>query len=235
MNFIDELRNLDFNDIGRWPMAVQAFFVALFFIVASVAGFWFFVWQEKAPILARAETEERELRSSFEEKQRKAANFTAYKTQLAEIEQSFGTMLRQLPGKTEIPNLLVDISQTGLAAGLQEELFQPLDEDRRDFYAEKPIKIRLSGSYHEFGRFVSEIAALPRIVTLHDLEITPKGKDPAFDELVLNVTAKTYRYLDEEEVAAAQADEDAKAPKGKRAPARKPADKADKDKAKAKA
>jgi type IV pilus assembly protein PilO len=144
-------------------------------------------------------------------------------------------MLRQLPGKTEIPNLLVDISQTGLAAGLQEELFQPLDEDRRDFYAEKPIKIRLSGSYHEFGRFVSEIAALPRIVTLHDLEITPKGKDPAFDELVLNVTAKTYRYLDEEEVAAAQADEDAKAPKGKRAPARKPADKADKDKAKAKA
>jgi type IV pilus assembly protein PilO len=235
MNFIDELRNLDFNDIGRWPMAVQAFFVALFFIVASVAGFWFFVWQEKAPILARAETEERELRSSFEEKQRKAAHFTAYKTQLAEIEQSFGTMLRQLPGKTEIPNLLVDISQTGLAAGLQEELFQPLDEDRRDFYAEKPIKIRLSGSYHEFGRFVSEIAALPRIVTLHDLEITPKGKDPAFDELVLNVTAKTYRYLDEEEVAAAQADEDAKAPKGKRAPARKPADKADKDKAKAKA
>jgi type IV pilus assembly protein PilO len=228
MNFIDELRNLDFNDIGRWPMAVQAFFVALFFIVASVAGFWFFVWQEKAPILARAETEERELRSSFEEKQRKAANFTAYKTQLAEIEQSFGTMLRQLPGKTEIPNLLVDISQTGLAAGLQEELFQPLDEDRRDFYAEKPIKIRLSCSYHEF-------AALPRIVTLHDLEITPKGKDPAFDELVLNVTAKTYRYLDEEEVAAAQADEDAKAPKGKRAPARKPADKADKDKAKAKA
>jgi type IV pilus assembly protein PilO len=233
MNFIDELRNLDFNDIGRWPMAVQAFFVALFFIVASVAGFWFFVWQEKAPILARAETEERELRSSFEEKQRKAANFTAYKTQLAEIERSFGTMLRQLPGKTEIPNLLVDISQTGLAAGLQEELFQPLDEDRRDFYAEKPIKIRLSGSYHEFGRFVSEIAALPRIVTLHDLEIIPKGKDPAFDELVLNVTAKTYRYLDEEEVAAAQAAEDAKAPKGKRTPARKPADKADKAKAKA--
>jgi type IV pilus assembly protein PilO len=231
MNFIDELRNLDFNDIGRWPMAVQAFFVGLFFLVASVAGFWFFVWQAKAPILARAETEERELRSSFEEKQRKAANFTAYKTQLAEIERSFGTMLRQLPGKTEIPNLLVDISQTGLAAGLQEELFQPLDEDRRDFYAEKPIKIRLSGSYHEFGRFVSDIAALPRIVTLHDLEITPKGKDPAFDELVLNVTAKTYRYLDEDEVAAAQAAEEAKAPKGRRAPARKKADKADKAKA----
>lgn len=219
MNFIDELRNLDFNDIGRWPLPVQAFFVALFFLVASAGGFWFFVWQEKAPLLDRAQAEERELRTSFEEKQRKAANFSAYKSQLAEIERSFGTMLRQLPGKTEIPNLLVDISQTGLAAGLQEELFQPLDEVRRDFYAEKPIRIRLSGQYHEFGRFVSDIAALPRIVTLHDIEITPKGKDPGFDELVLNVTAKTYRYLDEQEVAEAQAADDAKAGKGKRAPA----------------
>ena len=125
-------------------------------------------------------------------------------------------MLRQLPGKTEIPNLLVDISQTGRGSGLQEELFQPGEEIRKDFYAEKPIKIRLSGSYHEFGRFVSDIAALPRIVTLHDIEIAPKGKDPGFDELVLNVTAKTYRYLDEDELqAAAAAETEAKGPRGK--------------------
>lgn len=214
MNFLDELRNLDFNDIGRWPLLIQAFFVALFFFVASAAGFYFLVYDKQMPRLEKAQAEERDLRSTFEQKQRKAANFTAYKNQLAEIERSFGTMLRQLPSRTEIPNLLVDISQTGLAAGLQEELFQPMPEVRKDFYAEKPIKIRLSGSYHQFGRFVSDIAALPRIVTLHDIEITPKGKDAAFDQLELNVTAKTYRYLDEEELAAAAAEE-AKSTRGK--------------------
>jgi len=209
MSFLEDLKSLDINDIGRWPMPIQAFFIMVFLLIASAGGFWFFVWQNQMPRLEKAEAEERELRSTFEAKQKKAANFSAYKAQLAEIERSFGTMLRQLPGKTEIPNLLVDISQTGLGAGLEEELFQPMDEVRKDFYAEKPIKIRLSGSYHEFGQFVSEIAALPRIVTLHDIEITPKGKDSTFDELVLNVTAKTYRYLDEEEVSAAAA-EDAK-------------------------
>jgi type IV pilus assembly protein PilO len=201
VNFLQQLRQLDFNDIGRWPFVFHAFFVGLFFLVAAVLGFYLFVWQNQMPLLEKAEKEEQELRASFEQKQRKAANFTAYKAQLAEIERSFGTMLRQLPGKTEIPNLLVDISQTGLGAGLQEELFQPLDEMRKDFYAEKPIKIRLKGAFHEFGRFVSDIAALPRIVTLHDIEITPAGKDAGPDELVLNVLAKTYRYLDENEAA----------------------------------
>ena len=177
MNFLDELKSLDINDIGRWPMPIQAFFMLLVFLIATGGAFWFFVWQNQMPRLEKAQVEERELRTTFEAKQKKAANFSAYKAQLAEIERSFGTMLRQLPGKTEIPNLLVDISQTGLGAGLQEELFQPTDENRKDFYAEKPIKIRLSGSYHEFGRFVSDIAALPRIVTLHDIEIVPKGKD----------------------------------------------------------
>jgi type IV pilus assembly protein PilO len=108
-------------------------------------------------------------------------------------------MLRQLPGKTEIPNLLVDISQTGLAAGLREELFQPREEIQKDFYAEKPIKIRLKGSYHEFGKFVSDIAALPRIVTLHDIEITPENAQDSSDALVLNVTAKTYRYMGQDD------------------------------------
>jgi type IV pilus assembly protein PilO len=217
MSFIEDLKNLDINDIGRWPLAIQAFFMGLFFIIATAGAFYVFVWKNQMPRLEKAQAEERELRTEFEAKQKKAANFSAYKSQLAEIERSFGTMLRQLPGKTEIPNLLVDISQTGLGAGLQEELFQPMEEVRKDFYAEKPIKIRLSGSYHEFGRFVSEIAALPRIVTLHDIEITPKGKDVGFDELILNVTAKTYRYMDEEEVNAAAAPEDGKARKGGKA------------------
>ena len=199
MNFLDELRNLDFNDIGRWPFLFRVIAVCLFFIVITVGGFYYFVYTAQMPRLERAEQEEQELRAVFENKQKKAVNFDAYKEQLAEIERSFGTMLRQLPGKTEIPNLLIDISQTGLAAGLQEELFQPVDELQKDFYAEKPIKIRLKGKYHEFGRFVSDIAALPRIVTLHDIEIRQdRGGDSASGELTLNVTAKTYRYLDEE-------------------------------------
>jgi type IV pilus assembly protein PilO len=199
-NIIEELRNLDVNDIGRWPLLFRAAFIALAFIAATGVGYYYFVYELKMPVLERAEAEELELRSSFEAKQRKAANFDAYQQQLAEIERSFGTMLRQLPGKTEIPNLLVDISQTGLAAGLDEKLFQPMGEIRKDFYAEKPIKIRLDGSYHEFGDFVSEIAALPRIVTLHDIEISMEsGADTDFDKLVLDVIAKTYRYMDDEE------------------------------------
>ncbi|MDH4021495.1 MAG: type 4a pilus biogenesis protein PilO [Gammaproteobacteria bacterium] len=220
MNFLEELKNLDINDIGRWPMPVQAFFMLLVFLIATAGAFWFFVWENQMPRLEKAQAEERQLKTSFESKQKKAANFTAYKAQLTEIERSFGTMLRQLPGKTEIPNLLVDISQTGLGAGLQEELFQPTDEIRKDFYAEKPIKIRLSGSYHEFGKFVSDIAALPRIVTLHDIEAVPKGSDAGFDELVLNLTAKTYRYLDEEELAAVAAEDEAKSGRGKKGKAR---------------
>ena len=199
MNFLDELKNLDFNDIGRWPLLFRALFVGLFFAVIVGVGFYFLVYSEQMPRLERAEQEEKELRASFEQKQKKAVNFAAYQEQLAEIERSFGAMLTQLPGKTEIPNLLVDISQTGLAAGLQEELFQPLDENQKDFYAEKPIKIRLKGSYHEFGKFVSDIAALPRIVTLHDIEIGRESGDSTGEDLVLKVTAKTYRYLEDED------------------------------------
>jgi len=199
MNFLEELQSLDFNDIGRWPFLYRAAAVALAGAIATIAGIYLFVYEEKMPLLEKAEAEERELRVVFEEKQRKAANFSAYQEQLAEIERSFGTMLQQLPGKTEIPNLLVDISQTGLGAGLDEKLFQPMSEVRKDFYAEKPIQIKLDGSYHEFGNFVSDIAALPRIVTLHNIEIRPVGKNSGYDNLVLNVTAKTYRYLEDDE------------------------------------
>jgi type IV pilus assembly protein PilO len=158
-----------------------------------------FVWDDDRPVLQRAEADELDLRSQFENKQQRAANLDAYKAQLVEMERSFGAMLRQLPGKTEVPNLLVDISQTGLAAGLQEKLFQPGAEESKGFYAELPIKIRLVGSYHEFGTFVSGIAALPRIVTLHDIQITPLGdKAGGYDNLVMDVTAKTYRYIEDE-------------------------------------
>ena len=130
-------------------------------------------------------------------KQRRAANLDAYKAQLKEMEVSFGAMLRQLPSRTEVPSLLVDISQTGLAAGLEERLFQPSSEIKKDFYAELPIKIRLQGSYHDLAQFVSGIAALPRIVTLHDVLIQPE-KNTGGNKLILDVTAKTYRYLEEE-------------------------------------
>jgi type IV pilus assembly protein PilO len=156
-----------------------------------------FVIKTDMPLLERAQADEQTLRATFEQRQRRAANFDAYRAQLAEMEESFGTMLRQLPGRTEVPNLLVDISQTGLAAGLEENLFQPQAEIRRDFYAELPIRIRLTGSFHEFGNFVSGIAALPRIVTLHDISI--RRVDPnVYDRLTLDVTAKTYRYLEED-------------------------------------
>jgi type IV pilus assembly protein PilO len=197
MNFIEELQSLDTNDPGRWPLPFRIGAVVITFVALVAFGVWMFVVKTEIPLLDRAKLEEQELRATFEQKQRRAANFDAYRTQLAEIERSFGTMLRQLPGRTEVPNLLVDISQTGLGAGLEEKLFQPMGEIQRDFYAELPIRIRLTGSYHELGNFVSGIAALPRIVTLHDITITPAAQN-VFDELTLDVTAKTYRYLDED-------------------------------------
>ena len=200
MSLLEELQDLDLNDIGRWPFLFRAAAVAIIFVIATSGGIYYFVYEEKIQVLEDAQAQEANLRVIFEEKQRKASNFDAYQEQLEEIERSFGTMLRQLPGKTEIPNLLVDISQTGLAAGLKEKLFQPMDEVKRDFYAEKPIKIKLDGSFHEFGSFVSDIAGLPRIVTIHDIAITPVGKDGDYDDLILDLTAKTYRYMDDDQI-----------------------------------
>ena len=214
MNLIEELRSLDPQDPGRWPLPIRIGAVAIWFVALTVAFCYFVVWNQKQPDLERAESEEVKLREEFTTKHAKAVNLEVYKGQLKDIERSFGALLRQLPGKTEVPNLLVDISQTGLGAGLEEKLFQPAAEQKRDFYAELPIKIRLSGSYHEFGEFVSGIAALPRIVTLHDIEIKPVSAKDSYDELTLDLTAKTYRYLDEEELAASDAD--------KRAVARRP-------------
>jgi type IV pilus assembly protein PilO len=220
----EQLRNLDPNDPGRWPIGVRVATVVLLFLVAAAGGYYFFVWKSQRPVLLEERAKEGQLLESLTTKAKRAANLEAYRVQLAEMEKSFGAMLRQLPNKTEVPNLLVDISQTGLAAGLEEKLFQPQGENKKDFYAELPISIRLTGGYHEMGKFASGIAALPRIVTLHDIEITPAtGKgvaDP--NELTLNVTAKTYRYLDEEEQAAAEPIDKGKAKKdrkGKKKPA----------------
>ena len=204
MNLIEELRTLDPRDpaAGRCRSASAR----------SPCGSWCSrssfrtcsSGTDKRPELDQRETEEQQLRDEFRTKHAKAVNLDVYKQQLKDIERSFGALLRQLPGKTEVPNLLVDISQTGPGAGLEEKLFQPAAEQKKDFYAELPIKIRLSGSYHEFGEFVSGIAALPRIVTLHDIEIKTDSKGRLRSALTLDLTAKTYRYLDEEELAAAR-------------------------------
>ena len=197
MSVIDELQALDINDIGRWPLPFRAGLIGLIFVIVLGIGVYLTIIQDKAPQLQRVAAEEATLKVTFENKQKKAANYEAYKLQLAQMEQSFGTMLRQLPGETEIPSLIVDISQTGLAAGLQEKLFQPQAEIPKDFYAEKPIKIQLTGGYHEIANFVSGIAALPRIVTLHNINITTEDKS-TFDKLSIEVTAQTYRYIEEE-------------------------------------
>jgi type IV pilus assembly protein PilO len=231
--FLEQLRALDPNDPGRWPLAVRVGTVALLFALAAAAGYWYFVWKAKRPELLEARAKETELWNTLETKARKAANLQAYKDQLAEMEKSFGAMLRQLPNKTEVPNLLVDISQTGLAAGLEEKLFQPQGEVRKDFYAELPITIRLTGNYHQMGNFAGGIAALPRIVTLHDIEIVPAGGKDARGtgavpgDLTLNVTAKTYRYLDDEEQEA-ETDAAAKGDKKSDKKGSRKADKADK-------
>jgi len=205
LNFLEEIRDLDPRDPGRWPLPVLVAAVAATFFVLAIFLTWFFVWQDVRPELQQKEAQELSLRQEFQQKHARAVNLAVYKQQLKDLQRSFGALLRQLPGKTEVPNLLVDISQTALGAGLQQKLFQPEPEQAQDFYAELPIKMVLTGSYHQFGEFVSGIAALPRIVTLHDIEIQPaKAGGGDYDDLTLTLTAKTYRYLDQDEMAAAQ-------------------------------
>ncbi len=210
MNLVEELKSLDTNDPGRWPLPFRIAAVVIIFLLVAIGGVYMTVYKNKVPQLEAAEARETELKSQFELDQRKAANLADYKEQLEQMKRSFGTMLRQLPGQTEIPNLIVDISQTGLGAGLDEKLFETQNEVRREFYAEKPIKIRLAGGYHEIAHFASGVAALPRIVTLHDIQIKPevdrtRGNDnnnrrgPLREQLIIDVTAKTYRYLEDDE------------------------------------
>lgn len=195
---LDELNSLDPQNIGAWPLPVRAVVIALV-CVGIAYGVWL---KDVEPQLQEIETvkqEEISLRETLDFKQRKASNLEALKEQLAEMKQSFGDMIRQLPDKTEVAGLIVDISQTGLAAGLTFELFKPGKEKPAEFYSELPISIRVVGEYHQFGEFVSGIATLPRIVTTHDISITKSAKDSKKGSLVMTATAKTYRALDEEE------------------------------------
>lgn len=198
---ISDLNQLDFNNVGKWPMPTRVAAIAIVCIIVLAAGFWFDT-QEQIKVLGQAEEKESELKTTFEQKQNKAANLDVYRKQLLDIKKSFGTMLRQLPGKTEVEGLIDDVSQKGINSGLQFDLFKPEQESPVEFYAELPIKIRVAGNYNEFGDFVSGVAALPRIVTLHDISITPlsgsKDKKDLKGSLVMEATAKTYRYLEEE-------------------------------------
>ena len=194
-----DLNNLDISSIGTWPMAVKAALIAVVCIIVLALGY-FLDTKKQLETLELSRTEETNLKKDFEAKQAKAVNLDAYKKQMEEMKQSFGAMLRQLPSKTEVDDLLVDISQTGLASGIEFQLFKPEAERQIEFYAELPINIAMSGTYHQFGRFVSGIAALPRIVTLHNITISGgKNKD---GKLRMKLQAKTYRYLDEAEIAA---------------------------------
>ena len=202
MNLIEQFQALDWRDPGRWPLGIRIMVASFVFVVASFLFSMVLIYNTQMDEYEQVQTEQDQLWAEFEQKQHQAANFAAYRAQLKDMERSFGAMLRQLPGRTEVPNLLVDISQTGNGAGLDEKLFQQGAELKQDFYAELPIKIRLTGSYHEFGNFVSGIAALPRIVTLHDIQIQPElPKSVGSDQLVLDLTAKTYRYLEDDEMS----------------------------------
>ena len=193
---LQELQTLDAENPGAWPTWVRIASVILLAVGVIAGGLWFLVKPE-VENLDRIVAEEQTLRSEFERKQRKVAALDAYKEQLQEMERSFGAMLRQLPSKAEVPNLLNDIAQTRVASSLEEELFQPQGTVPKEFYAELPNKIVVTGSYHELGAFVSAVAALPRIVTVDDVELTPVA-GPARD-LKMNAVIKTYRYLDETE------------------------------------
>ncbi|MGY0505083.1 type 4a pilus biogenesis protein PilO [Luteimonas sp. e5] len=188
-------RNLDINNIGNWPRNMQwvaAAVIAVFILLLA----WLMVFRGQKEELEGLEAREAALRTTFEEKQGQAANLEPLREQLAQMELELQQMLRQLPSKTEMPDLIVDISQTALASGLRHELFQPMPEVAQDFYAEKPIQVRMVGGYKQFGAFMSGVASLPRVVimTMNNISLTPRGTSGA---LVMEGTVKTYRYLDE--------------------------------------
>lgn len=214
------IKELDFNNIGSWPQQAKLGFSALIALLIIGLAWYLFVSDKKSE-LEGLERQETTLRGEFETKQGRAANLEPLKQQLAQMEQQLQQMLRQLPSKTEMPDLIVDISQTALATGISNELFQPGPEQPKEFYAEKPIALRMVGTYHQFGAFVSGVASLPRVVimTMHDISLKPRaaGKDAkitANSALELAGTVKTYRYLDEEEMAEQQAAADAAAKQG---------------------
>lgn len=220
MSFVDDIKKFDVNaldwkNVGSFPLAVRAVLLFLAFGVMVGLVYWFLI-KDSLAAWDRAKAEEVSLRGVFADKANKAVNLDAYKAQLEQMDRQFGELLRQLPGKTEIENLSEEIAREALSSNLTQELLKPQNEQLKEFYAELPIQMRLSGDYHEFGEFVSRVSALPRIVTLHDIKVVydEKGKG-ATGMLVMDLTAKTYRYLEQDEIDAQQAAAKAAAEKGK--------------------
>ena len=200
MKFLDDLRGLDRNNIGGWPQSVKIFFTAAVFVLVGFIGWYTYISDQQDSLQSLAQ-KEGQLKQEFSTKQAKAVNLQPLQQQLDEMQDMLRQLLRQLPSKTEMPELLVDISQTALSAGLEPEVFQPGPETPKDFYAEKPITLRLVGTYHQFGAFISGVASLPRVVilTLHNVSLTPEAGSKNGGRLVLQGTVKTYRYLDDDE------------------------------------
>jgi len=193
---LDDFRRLNFREAGSWPLAAKIVILSILAVFILAAGA-FFDWKDQFETLDAAKGEETRLREQYAQKKVKAINFELYVQQLKEVEQSFGALVKQLPNRAEIDALLTDINQAGLGRGLQFELFRPAAQERMaDFYAELPIAIKITGNYHDMGAFASDVAQLPRIVTLNDLAIANNA-----GVLSLDATAKTFRYLDEEEIA----------------------------------
>ncbi len=194
---LDDLRNVDLNNISAWPLPIKIGAIVMVGILILIAGYWFIIrgeWED----YESAKAQEDRLKSAYQSKVALAVNLTAYKQQMEEMRQTFGSLLRQLPDTTEVPDLLIDITQAGLGRGLEFVLFKPEKEGPKEFYAELPISIKVKGSYHELAQFVSDVAALPRIVTFGDIGISADKKS---GKLLMSAKAKTYRYLDEAEIA----------------------------------
>ncbi len=192
----DDFRYLNPNDPSVWPIIPKVTLLVGVFVVLLVAGWWF-LWSDQLVELENKQKEEEVLKQQFLEKKKQAVNLDLYVEQLAEIDRSFGALLKQLPNKSEIEALLIEVNQAGLGRGLQFDLFRPGGEEVKDFYAVLPISVKINGGYHDFGAFAADIAKLPRIVTLNNINITP-GQGGV---LALDATTKTFRYLDDEEVA----------------------------------
>lgn len=211
MSFIDDLRNLDTGNVGGWPKSIKFFFASLIVALVLFLG-WYLQIRTQQEDLERVQAQEVTLKREFSEKQAKAVNLEAYRKQLEDMKVMLQTMLRQLPSKTEMPDLLNDITQAAIAAGIETDLFQPGGEQVREFYAEKPIQLKMTGTYHQFGTFISNVASLPRVVilTMHDVALRPvsgTGAKAQAGVLTLEGVVKTYRYLDDEEAAAHQAEQ----------------------------
>lgn len=217
----EDFRRLNNNDPGTWPLVPKITILAGVFLVIALLG-WYFVWQDQLNALSAAETKEQKLKDEYLDKKRQAVNLDLYRQQLEEIDKSFGALLKQLPNRNEVDSLLVEVNQAGLGRGLQFELFKPAGEVVKDFYAELPISVKINGNYHDLGAFAADVAKLPRIVTLNNINIgvpAAGGKDGAAQNsgrLTMEMQVKTFRYLDEEEVAKRRQAEKDKAKGGKK-------------------